>query len=76
MCPLGVLQDAALWVRRRFVKTSFAARPTRWYLRGTALAACVVLFLAGFLVLRKWKVNPIYVMAGCGLAGLILYTVF
>ena len=47
VCPLAVMQDAALWVRRRFVKTSFAARPARWYLRGAALAACVVLFLAG-----------------------------
>ena len=36
----------------------------------------VILFMAGFFVLRKWKVNPIYVMAGCGLAGLILYAVF
>lgn len=36
----------------------------------------VVLFLGGFFVLRKWKANPIYVMAGCGLAGLALYAVF
>lgn len=47
VCPLGVLQDAALWVRRRFVKTSFAARPARWCLRGASLAACCVLFLVG-----------------------------
>ena len=31
-----------------------------------------VLFGAGLLVLRKWKVNPIYVMAGAGVAGVLL----
>ncbi len=36
----------------------------------------LVLFLGGFFVLRKWKPNPIYVMAGCGVAGLLLYTLF
>ncbi len=36
----------------------------------------VSLFLAGFFVLRKWKTNPIYVMLGCGAAGLLLYSVF
>ena len=35
----------------------------------------VVIFLAGFTVLRKWKPNPIWVMAGCGLAGVLLYSV-
>ncbi len=34
------------------------------------------LFVAGFFILRKWKVNPLYVMAGCGVAGLVLYTIF
>ncbi len=36
----------------------------------------VVLFLSGFFVLRKRKTNPIYVMAGCGAVGLILYSIF
>ena len=35
------------------------------------IALCI--FLAGFLILRKWKVNPIFVMAGSGVAGVILY---
>ena len=36
----------------------------------------IVIFGAGLFVLRKWKVNPIYVMAGAGLAGVFLYSVF
>lgn len=36
----------------------------------------VFLFAAGLIILRKWKVNPIYVMAGTGVMGLILYSVF
>ena len=35
----------------------------------------VFLFAAGLFVLRKWKVNPICVMCGCGLVGLILYSI-
>lgn len=31
------------------------------------------LFTAGFVVLRKWKLNPIYVMLGSGVVGGILY---
>lgn len=31
-----------------------------------------VLFVLAFFVLRKWKVNPIYVMLGCGVAELIV----
>ena len=34
----------------------------------------VVLFLAGFLVLRKWKPSPIIVMLGTGLVGGIIYS--
>ncbi len=33
----------------------------------------VGIFTLGFLVLRKWKTNPIYVMAAAGVAGVILY---
>lgn len=36
----------------------------------------LIIFLAAFLVLRKWKPNPIYVMAGSGILGVILYTIF
>lgn len=35
----------------------------------------VFLFAAGLFVLRKWKVSPICVMGGCGLVGLILYSI-
>ncbi len=36
----------------------------------------VLIFAAAFFVLRKWKPNPIYVMAGAGAAGVLLYAVF
>lgn len=35
-----------------------------------------VIFLAGLVILRKWKLNPLYIMAGSGAAGLLLYSVF
>ena len=35
----------------------------------------VVIFVVGLFVLRKWKVNPIYVMAGAGVVGVVLYSV-
>lgn len=34
----------------------------------------VVIFLIGFFILRKWKPNPLWVMAGSGVAGIILYS--
>lgn len=36
----------------------------------------VLIFAAGLFVLRKWKVSPIYVMAGAGAAGVLLYSIF
>lgn len=33
-----------------------------------------VIFLAGFFILKKWKVRPMWIMAGSGVAGVILYT--
>ena len=36
----------------------------------------LIIFSAAFLVLRKWKPNPIYIMAGSGILGVILYTIF
>lgn len=38
--------------------------------------AALVIFLGAFFVLRKWKVNPIKVMVGSGLVGLILFSIF
>jgi len=35
----------------------------------------VLIFGAGLLILRKWKVNPIYVMAGAGALGVLLYSI-
>ena len=34
------------------------------------------IFVAGLLVLRKWKMNPIWVMTGAGVLGVLLYSVF
>ena len=36
----------------------------------------VLIFAAGLFILRKWKVNPIWVMAGAGAAGALLYSIF
>lgn len=35
-----------------------------------------MIFLCAFLILRRWKVNPIKVMAGSGIAGLLLFFIF
>jgi chromate transporter len=32
-----------------------------------------ILFVTGFIILRKFKPNPVYVMLGCGAVGLICY---
>lgn len=42
---------------------------------GVNLAALAI-FLGAFFVLRRWKVNPIKAMAGSGVAGLILFSLF
>lgn len=34
------------------------------------------IFLVAFFVLRKWKLNPLWVMAGSGVAGILLYGIF
>lgn len=36
----------------------------------------VGIFLAAFIVLRKWKISPIKAMAGAGVAGLVLFSIF
>lgn len=33
------------------------------------------IFILGFIVLRTFKLNPIYVMAGCGVAGVLVYSI-
>lgn len=38
-------------------------------------AVSAAIFLSSLAVLRRWKANPIYVMAGAGAAGLLLYSV-
>ena len=35
----------------------------------------VFIFVAALFVLRKWKLNPIWVMAGSGVLGVLLYSV-
>jgi len=35
----------------------------------------VIIFGTGLFILRKWKINPIYVMAGAGAVGVLLYSV-
>lgn len=35
----------------------------------------VIIFTVGFLILKKWKVNPIYVMMGAGVAGVLMYSI-
>ena len=35
----------------------------------------LLLFSASFFVLRKWRPDPIWVMVGCGAAGVILYSI-
>jgi Chromate transport protein ChrA len=36
----------------------------------------VAIFILSFVILRKWKVNPVAVMIGAGIIGLGLYTIF
>ena len=36
----------------------------------------VLIFAAGLLILRRWKIKPFYVMGGAGLAGILLYSIF
>ncbi len=33
----------------------------------------VILFSISLIILRRWKANPIFIMVGCGIAGLIIY---
>ena len=44
------------------------------------IASCdiiaAMIFIAALLILRRWKPNPLWVMTGSGIAGVILYTLF
>lgn len=35
----------------------------------------LLIFVAGITVLRKWKLNPIHIMLGSGIIGLLLYSI-
>ena len=35
----------------------------------------LIIFAAGFFILRRWKVSPLYVMAGSGVAGILLHLI-
>lgn len=47
VCPLGVFQDVALWVRRRLRRTTFLFHAGRPVIRGVAAALFAVLLLCG-----------------------------
>ena len=47
VCPLGVLQDIVLWLRRRFRRTSFVYRPGRPVVRAVVAVAFAGLLLCG-----------------------------
>ena len=47
--------------------------PADW--SGVNLIA-VLIFASGLLILRRWRVNPIYVMAGAGAVGVLMYSVW
>ena len=47
VCPLGVFQDVALWVRRCFRRTSFAFRPGCPVVRIVAVVLFAVLLVCG-----------------------------
>lgn len=51
-------------------ETGIAAGPADINLISLAIFAC------GLLALRKWKPNPIWVLAGAGVAGAVLYHIF
>lgn len=43
---------------------------------GSIDVVAAAIFLAGFFALRKWKLNPLWVMAGSGAVGVLLYSIF
>ena len=43
---------------------------------GSINVVALAIFLGAFVILRKWKVNPIKAMVGSGIAGVILFSLF
>ena len=39
-------------------------------------AVAVSIFIVGFVILRKWKLNPLWIMGASGVAGILLYSIF
>lgn len=38
-------------------------------------AVAVSIFIVGFVILRKWKLNPLWIMGASGVAGILLYSI-
>ena len=58
-----------------FIMSVYGQRTLPENLAGIDVIAAAI-FMAGFFVLRKWKPNPLWVMAGSGVAGVLLYSIF
>ena len=43
---------------------------------GAVRGVSALIFGLGLVILRRWKVNPVWVMAGAGAAGVVLLTLF
>ena len=43
---------------------------------GSVRGVSALIFGLGLVILRRWKVNPVWVMAGAGAAGVLLLTLF
>ncbi|MBQ8501291.1 MAG: chromate transporter [Bacteroides sp.] len=63
---VGLLASAALVL---MTKENFSSPTEDTY---SFIVSCII-FLVAFVGTRKYKVNPIAMIIGCGLAGLILY---
>lgn len=53
--------------------TAFWSAETTSYLLSNINVVAVLLFIGAFLILRKTKCNPMYIMIGCGVVGAVLY---
>ncbi len=62
--------------RLHITEFSFSWREMHFTIENLTINIIAVIFFAiGFFFLRKYKVNPIYVMLGSGIAGVIIYNV-
>ncbi|KAI4446989.1 putative chromate transport protein [Eubacterium plexicaudatum ASF492] len=66
---LGLIMAAALTIVITALFGGGQLEPHAETLNGTALC----LFLTALFLLRKWKINPVFIMAVSGIAGLIFY---